>query len=102
MGLSADFIQKYIYIAGFTQINAPHLGLLILWSANASVFYHIRVDRQTSPNWQFQRHKQAIYPAIFLTSLLRINAGKIDEARLKAAAEAIPPPTNDTLGECAP
>lgn len=104
------FSLNSLYIAGFTQAQAPHLGLLVATSASDGVLFHIRVDRATSPTWQFQSRKQVIDKDMFLSSLLRVHdaaGGEVGSSdalkkQLQTAAAAVPPPANDTFGECAP
>ncbi|KAI0339744.1 hypothetical protein BDW22DRAFT_1347598 [Trametopsis cervina] len=99
------FTIDSLYIAGFTQARAPHIGLLLATSTTHGTLYHIRIDRETSPHWQFQRRVQKIDKDMFLSALVRVHdatSGAITDAQLQAAADAVTPPANDTFGECAP
>ncbi|TFK34039.1 hypothetical protein BDQ12DRAFT_690298 [Crucibulum laeve] len=95
-----------LYIAGFTQARAPHLGLLFAKDSSTGILWHIRIDRATSPHWKFQRRVQAIAGDMFLSSLLLVatktRLGDKAEAKLEAAARFVEPPSNDSFGECAP
>lgn len=106
-----EYTPGAIYLAGFTQARAPHIGVLLAKTPKYGAFFHIRIDRETSPNWQYQRRKQAVEGDMFLSSLLRISkttvASDPDSLRvldeiIDAAALEIPPPDNDEFGECAP
>jgi hypothetical protein len=99
------FTINSLYIAGFSQARAPHLGLLLSTSQREGILYHIYIDREMFPTWQFQRRKQIIDKDMFLSSLLRIHdssVGIIDDAQMIGATQAIPAPQNDTFGECKP
>ncbi|KAF9001705.1 hypothetical protein BDQ17DRAFT_1307101 [Cyathus striatus] len=101
-----EYTPGALYLAGFTQARSPHIGLLLAKTAGAGTMFHIRIDRATSPNWQFQRRKQLVEGDMFLSSLLRISKDLLHletaEAIIEAAALDIPPPANDEFGECVP
>ncbi|KAJ7281896.1 hypothetical protein C8J57DRAFT_1123839 [Mycena rebaudengoi] len=101
-----EFTIGSLYIAGFAQAGAPHVGLIIPTDTKTGCLVHIRIDRDTSPNWVYQcRLNQAIEGDMFLSSLLKIHdvsAGAITLVELRAAAAAVPPPDNDRFGECEP
>ncbi|THU81099.1 hypothetical protein K435DRAFT_785158 [Dendrothele bispora CBS 962.96] len=97
-----DFKIGSLYLAGFAQARAPHVGLLIPTSSTEGTLFHIRIDRQVSPNWAFQKRKQKIAGDMFLSSLLRIADGVTvemleDVVGLKGEVEV---PENDVFGEC--
>ncbi|KAI0761484.1 hypothetical protein BD413DRAFT_242567 [Trametes elegans] len=99
------FASGSLYIAGFTQARAPHVALLIPKDARIGDLVHIRIDRATSPTWQYQHRAQKISGDMFLSSLLKIHdnsEGQITVDQLKAAASVVPAPNNDTFGECGP
>ncbi|KAJ7087382.1 hypothetical protein C8R43DRAFT_1082488 [Mycena crocata] len=95
-----------LYLAAFAQAQAPHAGLLIPKSESMGTLVHIRVDRETSPNWQRQDREQKISGDMFLTTLLRIrdSSTTINRAHncLVASAEKVTVPDTDTFGECLP
>ena len=95
-----------LYVAGFTQARSPHLGLhLAMDTAPASgTLFHIRIERVTYPNWQFQKRTQPIMGDMFLSSLLSVDADLDAEApaTLKEASRSAPVPDDDEFGECAP
>jgi len=71
-----------VYLAGFAQVRAPHIGLLIPINHTAGVLFHIRIDRQVSPSyWARQKRMQKIAGDMFLSSLLKI-ADRIPIERL--------------------
>ena len=90
-----------LYLAGFAQVRAPHVGLIIPSSRSAGTLVHIRIDRETSPNWAFQVRTQKIEADIFLTSLLRIGGPVAPELLIEISKE-VPVPENDEFGECFP
>ncbi|TCD67178.1 hypothetical protein EIP91_000404 [Steccherinum ochraceum] len=95
-----------LYIAGFTQAaKEPHKALIIPTDTQSGFLVHIRIDRETSPNWTYQSRKQRIAGEMFLSSLLKIHdiaAGEITVDQLRQAATAVPVPDNDQFGECGP
>ncbi|KIY64971.1 hypothetical protein CYLTODRAFT_445648 [Cylindrobasidium torrendii FP15055 ss-10] len=112
MSTSELYHPGSLYIAGFTQARAPHLGLLLARDDTTGTLWHIRIDRATSPNWQFQRRIQPVTKDMFLSFLLLLSDKDTLESKngdwesvgaaIDAAARAVPPPPNDTFGECGP
>ncbi|TFK55374.1 hypothetical protein OE88DRAFT_609830 [Heliocybe sulcata] len=101
--IPSAFTPGALYIAGFAQARAPHVALLLPTDARSGHLVHIRIDRGTSPNWQYQHRIQKIQGDMFLSSLLQIHdvsAGAISVHDLCEAASAVPAPENDTFGEC--
>jgi len=90
-----------LYLAGFAQAQAPHIGLMIPTSSSSGTLVHIRIDRDTSPNWARQVRIQKIEGDMFLTSLLKIGGPIAPEALFEASKE-VPVPENDEFGECLP
>ncbi|KAJ7745687.1 hypothetical protein B0H16DRAFT_970735 [Mycena metata] len=98
-----EFTIGSLYIAGFAQARAPHVGLIIPTSGKTGCLVHIRIDRATSDKWAYQCRPQPIEGDMFLSSLLKIHdisAGPITLDQLRTAATAVPPPDNDEFGEC--
>ncbi|KAF8908507.1 hypothetical protein CPB84DRAFT_1813282 [Gymnopilus junonius] len=91
---SKRFSPGSLYIAGFAQARSPHAGLLIPLDSKSGFLVHIRIDRNTSPLWQYQSRKQNISGDMFMTSLLRILTQYNDRS--------IAAPSNDEFGECLP
>ncbi|KAG7442857.1 uncharacterized protein BT62DRAFT_973158 [Guyanagaster necrorhizus] len=91
-----------LYLAGFTQARAPHVGLMIPTTATEGVLVHIRIDRAVSPTWTLQTRVQKIAGDMFLSSLLCISAAGITVDQLKSAAQTVHVPENDEFGECFP
>lgn len=93
-----------LYIAGFTQARSPHLGLLLAKDTTpaSGTLFHIRIDRATHPNWQFQKRVQPVAGDMFLSSLLCVHGADLDAAVLEEAARSVPVPDNDEFGECGP
>ncbi|KAJ7752831.1 hypothetical protein DFH07DRAFT_744697, partial [Mycena maculata] len=97
-------------LAAFAQARAPHVGFLIPTNESTGrlstgTLVHIRIDRQTAPNWQRQVREQKISGDMFLTSLLRIRDSGISGItvhQLVAAAERVSAPDNCEFGECLP
>ncbi|PIL36585.1 hypothetical protein GSI_00274 [Ganoderma sinense ZZ0214-1] len=101
--IPASFNPGSLYIAGFTQARAPHVGLILPVDAQSGDLVHIRIDRSISPNWMYQHRAQKIEGDMFLSSLLKIHdvpAGAITVEDLQKAASVVPAPQNDTFGEC--
>ena len=99
------FTSGSLYIAGFTQAQAPHVALLIPRDAHSGDLVHIHIDRTKSPTWEYQHRVQKIDNDMFLSSLLKIHdvsAGQIAVEQLVNAAAAVSVPRNDTFGECNP
>ena len=46
------FTLNSVYLAAFAQAREPHVGLLIASSADSGTLFHIRIDRDASPNLQ--------------------------------------------------
>ncbi|VDB93426.1 unnamed protein product [Peniophora sp. CBMAI 1063] len=92
-----------LYIAGFTQARSPHLGLLLAKDTTpaSGTLFHIRIDRPTHPNWQFQKRTQPVAGDMFLSSLLRVH-DTIDAVVVEEAARSVHVPENDEFGECGP
>lgn len=90
-----------LYLAGFAQVRAPHVGVLIPTSTQSGVLAHIRIDRTVSPKWIRQIRVQNLTNDMFLTSLLKIGNGVTVE-RLCQEAEEVPVPDNGEFGECGP
>ncbi|KAJ8473225.1 hypothetical protein ONZ45_g16372 [Pleurotus djamor] len=94
-----------LYVAGFTQARAPHIGLLVATSEQQGILFHIRIDRATSPYWQYQQRIQPLARDMFLSSLLCIAKGPFNAPdslqTIDAAARALCPPLNDEFGHCA-
>ncbi|KZV74706.1 hypothetical protein PENSPDRAFT_647716 [Peniophora sp. CONT] len=97
------YVPGSLYIAGFTQARSPHLGLLLAKDAApaSGTLFHIRIDRATHPNWQFQKRSQLVAEDMFLSSLLRVGAD-LDAIALEEAARSVPVPDHDEFGECGP
>jgi hypothetical protein len=94
-----------LYIAGFTQVRASHIGLLLATTETEGTLFHIRIDRSVQPNWHFQRRKQRLVGDMFLSSLMRISKEPLsieDAKEVLISAESVPAPENDEFGECAP
>lgn len=92
-----------LYVVAFAQAIAPHIGLLIPHTEERGVLVHIRVDRATSPHWQYQCRNQRITGEMTMTSLMRLSRRTdFSVETLRAAAEDEPAPENDAFGECAP
>ncbi|KAJ7070702.1 hypothetical protein C8F01DRAFT_1107397 [Mycena amicta] len=95
-----------LYVAGFTQAQAPHLGLLLATTNDKGILFHIRVDRTTSPNWQFQRRSQPVAEDMFLSSLLCISKGPWNSGEsigvIDSLARSLPLPDHGEFGHCAP
>lgn len=104
--MGTDYVPGALYLAGFTQARSPHIGLLLAKDATKGTLFHIRIDRETSPNWQFQRRTQPVEGDMFLSSLLRITKDPLPldtaEKTIEEVALGIPPPNNGEFGECAP
>ncbi|KAI0790916.1 hypothetical protein C8Q75DRAFT_79854 [Abortiporus biennis] len=101
--IPATFLPGSLNLAGFAQARAPHVGLLIPKDVSCGTLVHIRVDRSTSPYWQFQSRTQRITGEMFITTLLRIHEGTdISEEKLEQVAREIDVPQNDEFGECLP
>ncbi|EAU93655.1 hypothetical protein CC1G_02885 [Coprinopsis cinerea okayama7 len=104
--MTTDYVPGALYLAGFTQARSPHIGLLLAKDANKGTLFHIRIDRETSPNWQFQRRTQPVVGDMFLSSLLRITKDPLPldtaENTIEEIASSIAPPDNGEFGECAP
>ncbi|KAJ7089727.1 hypothetical protein B0H15DRAFT_907642 [Mycena belliarum] len=101
----SDITVGSLYIAGFTQARAPHVGLIVPTDSKTGCLVHIRIDKDKFPNWMHQHRTQAIANDMFLSSLLKIHdvsAGEITPEQLRAAAAEIPAPDNDEFGECGP
>lgn len=97
----AAFAPGALYLAAFAQAGAPHVGLLVPSSASTGTLLHIRVDRATSPHWQFQARAQRIAGEMALTSLLMLRTGPIDVGAVRVLVEEqVDVPANDTFGEC--
>ena len=99
----AAFTPGSLYIAAFTQARAPHVALVLPTNAQSGTLVHIRIDRAMSPNWMYQCRVQKIEGDMFLSSLLKIHdiaAGELTTEDLHQAASTVPPPENDTFGEC--
>ncbi|KAF8884764.1 hypothetical protein CPB84DRAFT_1789007 [Gymnopilus junonius] len=99
------FTTGSLYLAGFAQARSPHAGLIIPSSSTSGRLVHIRIDRNTSPFWQYQSRKQNISGDMFITSLLRIHdiaISPITEEQLEEAAVSVAVPSNDEFGECLP
>ncbi|KAG2121907.1 hypothetical protein DEU56DRAFT_88812 [Suillus clintonianus] len=102
---NTDFTPGSLYIAGFAQARAPHVGLIIPTSRASGCLVHIRIDRDVSPVWTYQSRVQRIEGDMFISSLLRIkdvSAGPIALEQLQEAAQSVPAPQNDEFGECLP
>ncbi|KAF8183936.1 hypothetical protein BJ912DRAFT_538998 [Pholiota molesta] len=104
--MGADYVPGGLYLAGFTQARSPHIGLLLAKDAAKGTLFHIRIDRETSPNWQYQRRTQPVVGDMFLSSLLRIKEEPLPldtaEKTIAEIASALPPLDNGEFGECAP
>ncbi|KAJ3530125.1 hypothetical protein NMY22_g8706 [Coprinellus aureogranulatus] len=101
----AAFTVGSLYLAGFAQARAPHVGLILPSSAQSAHLIHIRIDRVTSPNWVYQARPEPLTNNMFLNSLLKIHDvsdGAITLSQLEDAAKEVPVPDNDTFGECGP
>ncbi|KAM5540596.1 hypothetical protein V8D89_005627 [Ganoderma adspersum] len=101
--IPTNFTPGSLYIAGFTQARAPHMALILPSNAQSGSFVHIRIDRALSPNWMYQRRIQKIEGDMFLSSLLKIHdgsAGELTAEDVHKVASSVPPPDNDTFGEC--
>lgn len=100
-----SFTVGSLYIAGFAQARAPHLGLIIPTDSKTGHLIHIRVDRATSPHWAYQCRTEKIEGNMFLSCLLKLHdvaAGEITVSQLQIAAKLVPVPENDNFGECGP
>ncbi|KAH8091772.1 hypothetical protein BXZ70DRAFT_1001900 [Cristinia sonorae] len=100
---TAQFAPGALYIAGFAQARAPHVGLIIPFDEASGGLVHIRIDRATSPTWSYQYRVQRITGDMFLTSLLQIRGAvpaAITVEQLCQVASSIPAPSNDVFGEC--
>ncbi|KAH7087927.1 hypothetical protein BKA62DRAFT_751166 [Auriculariales sp. MPI-PUGE-AT-0066] len=89
-----NFRLGCLYVVAFAQAVAPHVGLIIPLDTDSGALVHIRVDRATSPHWQYQNPTTPIPRAPHAHSTYILV--------LRAAAEAEPAPANDKFGECAP
>ena len=101
----STFTPGSVYLAGFTQARAPHVALIIPANAQCGDLVHIRIDRNTSPNWAFQHRSQRIEGDMFLSSLLKIHdisAGQVNVGQLHDAASAVPVPEHGEFGACGP
>ncbi|KAF9071863.1 hypothetical protein BDP27DRAFT_1218384 [Rhodocollybia butyracea] len=88
-----------LYLAGFAQAVAPHVGLIIPTSVDKGVLVHIRIDRNISPNWARQARTQNLSGDMFLTSLLKIgDCVPVDALRNEAEQTTVP--DNGEFGEC--
>ncbi|KAI0798712.1 hypothetical protein BC629DRAFT_1285692 [Irpex lacteus] len=96
-----NFTVGSLYIAGFAQARAPHIGLLVPIDVDSGWLVHIRIDRATSPTWAYQCRRQPIKGDMFLTSLIKVSKGSVTPEQLREAASAVVPPNNDEFGECA-
>jgi hypothetical protein len=99
------FTPGSLYIVGFAQARAPHVGLIILTSNVSGCLVHIRIDQDVSPIWTYQCRTQRIEGDMFISSLLRlrdVDTGRITPMRLQEAAQAVPVPQSDEFGECLP
>ncbi|KIM39659.1 hypothetical protein M413DRAFT_194663 [Hebeloma cylindrosporum] len=92
-----------LYLAGFAQARAPHVGLIIPSSTSTGTLVHIRIDRESSssPNWARQVRTQKIEGDMFLTSLLKIGGPTARELLIEVSKE-VPVPENNEFGECFP
>ncbi|KXN88692.1 hypothetical protein AN958_06236 [Leucoagaricus sp. SymC.cos] len=101
--IPTTFTPGSLYIAGFTQASAPHVGLILPTNSQAGALVHIKVDRSKSPHWMHQYRVQKIEGDMFLSSLLKIHdisEGEMTVKNLQKAASAVPVPENDIFGEC--
>ncbi|KAF9483631.1 hypothetical protein BDN70DRAFT_851201 [Pholiota conissans] len=100
---SSAFTIKSLYLAAFAQAGSPHIALLIPESEKSGNLVHIRIQRDISPNWTFQRRTEDIVGNMFLTTLLKIHdvsAGEITPLQLETVSKQVPVPENDKFGEC--
>ncbi|PSR71631.1 hypothetical protein PHLCEN_2v12484 [Hermanssonia centrifuga] len=100
-----SFTAGSLYLAGFAQAQAPHTGLLIATNTAGGFLVHIRIDRNTSPNWAYQGRKQRITGDVFMNSLVRlhdVSEGEITREQLEEVAMSTAVPDNDEFGECFP
>jgi hypothetical protein len=101
--MTTEYTPGALYLSGFTQVRSPHIGLLLAKDAANGTLFHIQTDRETSPNWQFQRRTQRIEGDMFLSSLLRITKEQLPpdtaEKIIEEIALAVPPPENGDFGE---
>ncbi|KAI0759049.1 hypothetical protein C8Q74DRAFT_1301733 [Fomes fomentarius] len=71
--------------------------------AQSGELVHIRIDRNTSPNWASQHRSQRIAGDMFLSSLLKIHdisAGQVDVDQLRDAASSVAVPEHGEFGAC--
>ncbi|TFY68851.1 hypothetical protein EVG20_g3386 [Dentipellis fragilis] len=110
VSIPPSFTPGSLYIAGFTQARSPHIGIIIPKDIHAGDLVHIRIDRATSPTWQYQHRVQKIDSDMFLSSLLKIHdtssessgQTQISLVQLQDAASTVTVPNNDHFGECGP
>lgn len=100
--MAEPFSIGSLYLAGFTQARAPHVGIMISTSATEGILVHIRIDRAVSPAWTFQPRVQKIAGDMFLSSLLRIAVAGITVDQLKSVAQTVHVPENNEFGDCFP
>ncbi|KAL6300166.1 hypothetical protein BKA93DRAFT_545935 [Sparassis latifolia] len=102
---NTDFTHGSLYLAGFAQARAPHVGLIIPTSDVSGTLVHIRVDRETSDVWTYQCRAQRISGDMFMSSLLKLreaSVGAISVEQLQETAASVSAPQNDDFGECLP
>ena len=103
--IPTTFTPGSVYLAGFTQARAPHVALIIPTDAQSGELVHIRIDRNTSPNWAYQHRSQKIEGDMFLSSLLKIHdvsASRVEVDQLIDAASAVLVPKHGEFGACCP
>jgi hypothetical protein len=101
----SPFSVGSLYLIAFAQARAPHIGIILPTSLSSGILFHIRIDRNASPNWTYQTRLQNIAQDMFVTSLLRIrdvNIGGITLEQLTSVAKSVAVPENDEFGECFP
>lgn len=98
----AEFAPGFLYVAGFAQARAPHLGLIIPTDIESGRLFHIHIDRTISQTWVYQCRTQKIKGDMFLTSLVKVSENTLPLDQLLEAASAVPAPDNDDFGECGP
>ncbi|KAI0075463.1 hypothetical protein K474DRAFT_1691801 [Panus rudis PR-1116 ss-1] len=99
-----EFSPASLYLAGFAQARAPHVGLIIPTSEKAGCLVHIRIDRAVADEWTYQCRNQKIEGEMTLTSLYKlrdaVTKNKVTPEQLQEIAATVPVPQNDNFGEC--
>jgi len=100
---SQQAVPGSLYLAGFAQVGAPHVGLILAIDNATGSLFHITAAGAT--DWRYEsRARQSIENSLTLTSLMCLHdastLGALSRATVDAVCRGVPVPEGCEVGEC--